>query len=126
MDSAGDSAGRPHEEHDPERHPEYDAEAHPEHDLGYHPEHDPLDPASEHGRVYRALVRTRQGSAAVVAADAGVAPERVARVLAELGELGAAARLPGGDGDRWEARPPDALLEARVRAEEHRLAELRS
>lgn len=89
-------------------------------------EPDPLDPESEHGRVYRALIRARQGGAAAVAAEAGVAPARAAQVLAELGEAGAAVRLPGGDGDHWEARPPDALLEARVRAEEHRLAELRA
>ncbi len=88
--------------------------------------HDPFDPESEHGRVYRALVCARQGDTAAVADLAGVAPGRVEEVLADLGEQDAAVRLPGGDADRWEARPPDVLLEARVRAEEHRLADLRS
>jgi DNA-binding CsgD family transcriptional regulator len=81
-----------------------------------------LDPATEQGRVYRALVGNPRAGIDVLAAQTGIDPEDVSRVLRELVSLHIAVAL--GDGT-WEAHSPAEVTESALRRDAARRAEAR-
>jgi DNA-binding CsgD family transcriptional regulator len=84
------------------------------------PVFDVLDPEREQGRVYRALARLGRSGADTLAAETGLSTSDVRRVLGELADLDAVARVDGG----WVPRPPVRVMSEVLRAEEDRRAAL--
>jgi DNA-binding CsgD family transcriptional regulator len=77
---------------------------------------DVLDPDRDQGRVYRALVVHQPSGVDRLAGVTGLSTADTERVLAELADLGAAARTDEG----WVARPPVRVMSEVLRAEEAR------
>lgn len=87
---------------------------------------DVVDGDAVPAQVYRQLLTVRHATAASLAERTGLSEDTVTTVLQGLLADGAVLHLHGADGERWEAKPPDAVLAEPIRAQEQRLAELRS
>ncbi|MGW0519576.1 LuxR C-terminal-related transcriptional regulator [Crossiella sp. NPDC003009] len=83
-----------------------------------------LDPATEHGQVYRALVALPRTTVGALAAETGIEAERVRQVLHELAGLRIAVAL-NLEGTAWEANSPTEITESFLQRDAVRRAELR-
>ncbi|MGO1054747.1 helix-turn-helix transcriptional regulator [Crossiella sp. CA198] len=81
-----------------------------------------LDPGTEHGRVYRALVCLPRAGVAELATETGIKPDTVRRLLHELVARNVAVALDGG---AWEAHSPAEITESALRRDAVRRAEAR-
>ncbi|WP_051951836.1 hypothetical protein [Actinacidiphila yeochonensis] len=83
-----------------------------------------LDPDSDGGRVYRALVEHPNSPAGALADLTGLPPRRVRAALEELAAEEAVVAV--GDADRtWDALPPPLVVEELLRCDAARHARLR-
>jgi len=76
-------------------------------------------------RIYTALIALPRASLETVAAAVHLPEPAVLRVLTELKTEGLAAPVEDGEGDLWEAEPPDSVVAAQLDAEQRRLDEAR-
>ncbi|MFC9976595.1 LuxR C-terminal-related transcriptional regulator [Spirillospora sp. NPDC127200] len=81
-----------------------------------------LDPATEHGQVYRALVQHPRTDTAFLSARTGIDPADLQRVLQELAALHIVLALADGT---WEAQSPAEVTDAALRHDAVRRADAR-